>query len=50
VREFQRAQWAALSEAELTQLGDLLAKALWGATDVDEAGGQHAAAGGGERS
>ncbi|HEU0172455.1 MAG TPA: MarR family transcriptional regulator [Acidimicrobiales bacterium] len=50
VREFHRAQWAALSEAELTQLGDLLAKALWGATDVDEARGQHAAAGGGERS
>jgi hypothetical protein len=50
VREFHRAQWAALSEAELTQLGDLLAKALWGATDVAEAGGQHAAAGGGERS
>jgi DNA-binding MarR family transcriptional regulator len=50
VREFHRAQWAGLSEAELTQLGDLLAKALWGAADDAGTRADRAAAGGGGRS
>lgn len=50
VREFHRAQWAGLSEAELEQLGDLLSRALWGAADDAGTRADRAAAGEGGRS
>ena len=50
VRDFHRAQWAGLSEAELEQLGDLLSKALWGTAGDAGTRADRAAAGEGGRS